>query len=184
LSLFPALLNLTGKWEKTVIDKLVVYNNGIQVETRAGTEESRRIIEELLGWGREKLGIAYGPKTVREWAYVNDLVFHSDVPLLVTGPLERLSQVVTGELSRILKEQLVYEPTGVNVGHDQLLRKYGRASFSIQRRAKVPLTSNKYFSEAPLPTKTHIALLEQFERDVAEMLNARLLASRSEQRLG
>lgn len=162
-----------GKLEKTVIDKLIVYNNGVQIETRAGTTESKRILEEILGWAREKFGIVYGPQTVREWAYVSNLTFCSDVPLLMTGPIERLARGITAEMSKILGQETVYQPTGFNVGHDQLLRKYSRAFFNIQRRAEVPLTSNKYYSESPLPTDIHLELLAQYEKDVAQMLNVR-----------
>jgi hypothetical protein len=167
-----------GKFDRTVIEKLIIFNNGLQVDTRAGTSESKRIIEGMLGWAREKFGIVYGPKTVREWGYVNNLTFRSDVPLLVTGPMERLSKSITKEMSEILGRETAYEPTGFSIGHDQLLRRYPRAYFTLQRRAEVPLTDNKYFSESPLPTETHISLLEQYEKDVAEMLNPRLLASR------
>jgi hypothetical protein len=83
---------------------------------------------------------------IERWAYVN----------------------ITSGISKIIGEELKYEPTGFNIGHDQLLQKYPRAFFTLQRRA-----------EAPLPTEIHLALLERCEKDVAEMLNPRLLASRS-----
>lgn len=168
-----------GKWEKTVIEKMVLYTDGLLVDTQAGTAESRRVLQGILAWAQDKFGIVYGPKTVREWAYVNNLTFRSDVPLLITGPIERLAKSITGEVSSLVGRETVYEPTGFNIAHDQLLRKHGRASFNIQRRAGVPFTDNKYYSEAPLQTETHIALLEQYEKDVAEMLNPRLLAARS-----
>jgi hypothetical protein len=168
-----------GKWNKVVIEKLVFYNDGLLVDTRSGTAESKRIIEELLVWAREKLRTIAGPEIVREWAYVSNLTFRSDVPLLVTGPIERLAKSITTEISKDTRRETVYEPTGFNIAHDQLLRKHARASFTLQRRAGIPLSDNRYYSEAPLPTETHIALLEQYERDVAEMLNPRLLAARS-----
>jgi hypothetical protein len=170
---------LVGRLGKTVIDRFIVYNNGVQVETHAGTEESKRILEELLVWSRDKFGIAYQSASVRRWAYVSGVTFRSDVPLLVTGPIERLARGITTEISRVLGEETVYQPTGFNVGHDLLLRKYPRAAFTLQRRAEVPLSDNKYFSEAPLPTEVHLALLAQYEKDVDEMLNPRSLAAQS-----
>jgi len=93
----------------------------------------------------------------------------------MTGPIERLAKGVSGEISKILGEEIVYEPHGFNVGHDPLLRKYGRAAFSIHHSVEVPLSDNRYFSEAPLPTETHLELLAQYEMDVAQMLNVRYL---------
>jgi hypothetical protein len=170
---------LSGKFDKTVIDRLVLYADGILIDTQAGTTESKRVLEALLDWTREKFGIVYGPEMVREWAYVNNLTFHSDVPLLITGPMERLAKAITADVTKSTGRELIYEPIGLNIGHDVSLRKHGKATFNIQRRLGVPFASNKYYSESPLQTDTHIALLEQYEKDVAEMLNPRLLAERS-----
>ena len=166
-----------GKLGKTVIDRLIVYNNGLQVETHAGTSESKRIMEEIFLWAKDKFGIVYGPDTVKQWAYVSTVTFRSDVPLLVTSPIERLAQAVTGHMSKLLEEEVVYRPISLSIGHDPLTRKYGRASFLLQKRGETPLSDNKYFSEAPLPTDTHLELLAQYEKDVAEMLTPRLLAA-------
>lgn len=168
-----------GKWGNVVVERLVFYTDGILLETKAGTDESRRIVLEILEWSREKLHTNFKPEIIREWAYVSNLTFRSDVPLLVTGPLERLAKGLTEEMAKFVLQPTVYEPIGVNLAHDQLLRKHARASFTLQRRAGVPFADNKYYSESPVSSAVHIALLEQYEKDVAEMLNPRLLASRS-----
>jgi hypothetical protein len=49
---------------------------------------------------------------------------------------------------------------------EQIPRKPLHAPFTIQRRAETAFAENKYFSEAPLPTNEHVALLETFEADV------------------
>lgn len=163
-----------GKLGETTIRRLIIYNACVQVETFDSTAESRRLIDVILGWARENFDISYqGESSVRNWAYISDVSFRSDVPLLLTGPIERLSRRITEEMSKILEAETVYQPAGFNIGHDPLLRRYGRAPFSIQRRAEALYTDNKYFSEAPLPTDVHLELLEQYERDVAQMLNVR-----------
>jgi hypothetical protein len=163
----------TGKLGELTIKKLILFPNGVQIDSIAGTEESRQAIRSILEWARDNFEIAYDENTIKEWGYVSDVTFRSDVPLLMTVPLERLSRSVTTEISKLLKLETVYQPTGITVGHDPLLRKYGRAAFTIQKRAEVPLTDNKYFSEAPLATDVHIELLRQYEKDVAQMLNVR-----------
>jgi hypothetical protein len=163
-----------GKLGDTAIRRLIIYNASVQVETVASTTESRRLIDVVLGWARENFDISYqGDSSVRSWAYISDVTFRSDVPLLMTGPMERLSRRITEEMSEILEAETVYQPAGFSISHDPLLRKYGRAPFTIQRRAEALYTDNKYFSEAPLPTDVHLELLEQYERDVAQMLNVR-----------
>lgn len=173
-----------GKWGNTVVDKLIIYSNGLQVETAVSTSESKRIIEELLVWSRDEFGSRYDPSIRIDWGYVSSFVIRSDVPLLYTSPLEKLSRRITAEISGILGQETPYHPTGFSIGHDPLMRKHGRASFTLQRRADVPFSENKYFTESPLPTEIHMSLLEQYEKDVAEMLNLPSPAGQSVRRLG
>lgn len=154
-----------GKVGSVTIDALILFNNGIQLDTHAGTTESRRILEEMLEWS-QKLGLSYTPGVTKRWAYVSALTFFSDVSILSTPPLDKLAERTSRALSEILGEGIVYQPAGQMVGHDPLVMKYGRASLTIQRRLDVPFADNKYFSEAPLPTDVHLNLLERFEADV------------------
>jgi hypothetical protein len=100
------------------------------------------------------------------WAYVSNLTFFTDVSILSTPALDNLAERVTHAMAEVVGNPVAYMPTIQTVGHDPLVLKFGRASFSIQKRLDVPFSDNKYFSESPLPTDVHISLLEQFEADV------------------
>lgn len=156
----------SGKAGKVIVDNLTLFNNGIQVDTHTGTAESKRIIEETLQWATEKLGFSYKPGFHIRWAYVSNLTFFTDVQVLSTPPLDNLAARVSDAMAKVVENPIAYVPIAQYVGHDPLTVKYGRASFSINRRLEVPFSDNKYFSEAPLPTDVHIGLLEQFEGDV------------------
>src|SRR5580704_16954500 len=39
-----------GKWGDVTIEKLVIYQNGLLVDTRVSTDESERILDEGLNW--------------------------------------------------------------------------------------------------------------------------------------
>ena len=56
----------------------------------------------------------------------------------------------------------------MNIGHDPLTRKNSIAGISIEHRANVKFSDNKFFSEAPLPTDLHIKFLQELEKDVME----------------
>ncbi len=155
---------LEGKRDDDVIWRLVIYNTGILLDTRSNTGLSQAIIEEALGWAKEKFGLTYNPGMVSRFAYVSNLTFYSDITLDMLNPaLKRLADRITSAVSEIHKQQIDYQPTSLLIQHDQLKRKSPLAAFTITPRAETPLSDHKYFSEAPLPTDLHWELLEEFE---------------------
>lgn len=149
------------------IDKLVVWDTLLTLETRVNTDVSKAVLEEILTWGQEELGLNYKPGAIKRFGYISDVTFFSDVPILDVNPAVRSLATKCGEeLSQIWMEPVKYEPFTVRVGHDPSSRKYPIASFSIEHRAETRFSENKYFSEAPLPTYLHWKLLEEFEMNM------------------
>lgn len=161
---------IEGQIDDKYIGKLVLWSSLIVVETRSSTSDSKKILEETLEWGASKFGLNYRPGMIKRFAYVSDVSFYSDIPLLsVSSALTNLSDKVSRAVSEIWQEHVQYEPVNLVAGHDPLSRKYGIAPFSVARRAEARFSENKYFSEAPLPTDMHIQFLEQFEKEVAAL---------------
>src|SRR4051812_2824213 len=50
-----------GKWDDTVIDKVVIYNTGIALDTRASTSRSEAILNEALSWLSDHIGLVSVP---------------------------------------------------------------------------------------------------------------------------
>jgi hypothetical protein len=158
----------SGKSGNWTIDKFVIFDSLLVLETRAGTTESKQIIEEMLLWGKDKFGLKYQPGMIRRFGYVSNLTFHTDVPILgePNSPLAKLALKTGSEVSKIWGETINYEPTLVSASLDPLTRKNPIAALSITRRAEHPFSEHKYYSESPLPTDLHLSLLEQYEADV------------------
>jgi len=161
---------LEGTLGKRTITKFVIWNNVLVLETRSSTDDSKQLIEEFLLWGREKFGLNYRPGMIRRFAYISDLTFYSDAPILRVSPLlDRIAEKATKVLTDVWQEPVHYEPIDLKVGHDPLTRKWGIAPFQITRRAETEFSANKYFSEAPLPTDLHLQLLEEYEAGILEL---------------
>ena len=155
----------------TVIQKFVIWDSLLVLETRSNTDDSKRILGEMLTWGADKFGLHYQPEMIKHFAYISDLSFYSDAPLLgLTSAAANLASKTSQALTDIWQEPIHYQPVNLQVGHDPTARKYAIAPFAISRRAEAKFSENKYFSEAPLPTDTHIALLEQYERDIVSAI--------------
>lgn len=156
-----------GKMGDVVIQKFTIWSNIVVVETRSNTNDSKKILDEALLWAAEKFGINYRSGMIKRFAYVSDLSFYSDAPILYISPaLATIANKTSEAVSEIWQEPVKYEPQRFDIGHDPTVRKYAIAPFSITRRAEARFSENKYFSEAPLPTDMHISILEEFEESI------------------
>ncbi len=158
----------TGRVGDKVIDVLKLFDGLVQVETHSNTSDSEKITEELLQWANKTFGLRLEVGMIRHWAYVNDVTFQADIPLLETAcsPLTKVAAQASRSLSEIWHENIEYQPIILSVGHNPGLRAHGIAPFTIQRRTETRFSENIYFSESPLPTDVHIKLLEEFEAGV------------------
>jgi hypothetical protein len=163
-----------GRIGNKVVQKLTIFNTLTTVETRSNTDDSKQILEEMLAWGAAKFGLNYKPGSIKHYAYISDLTFYSDVPLLGAACpfLVDLAAKTGAALTDIWQEPVTYHPANLAVAHDPLTRKNGIAPFVITHRAESKFSENKYFSEAPLPTNMHIAFLEEYEAGIKRMVEA------------
>lgn len=157
-----------GSSGETAIDQLVVYTYGILLDTRASTDKSKQILEEILVWASKEYGLAFKPQMARRWQFTSNVIFYSDVmPLAFPTQLLELSGRISHAVEQVMQEKLQYEPVTITFDYDALTRKHPLGGFSIQRRENTPFSEGKFFSAAPLPTETHIKLLEDFEKSLA-----------------
>jgi hypothetical protein len=162
----------SGKSGDRVIDLLALYTGIISLETLSSTADSRHVLEDVLKWGAEKLGLTYRPGMIRHWGYISQISFNSDFPLLssLSKPLQNLARKAGEAVSGFFGEALPYEASKVIVGHDPTARKNAIAGITIEHRIDVPFGENRFFSDAPLPTDLHIRFLEELEADALESL--------------
>jgi hypothetical protein len=163
----------SGRSDDKVIDLLTFYPGLITLETLSSTTDSRDVLENMLQWGKEELGLTYHDGMVRHWAYISQISFNSDFPLLshLSKPLHNLGLKTGQAVSAFFGENLPYEVAKVNVGHDPLSRSNAIAGVTIEHRSNTPFGENRFFSEAPLPTDLHIQFLKELEAEVLESMD-------------
>jgi hypothetical protein len=138
--------------------ELTIFNDGVVADTNASTQDCDEflvdITESLPG-----LGLSFDPDMIRRRIYLSQL--------LVKGSpqLNAISQKLNAfgkQLSEAVGHNSHFEFSAFEFWPDQtqVLRP---ANFSFQRKAGGPFSSDRYWSQAPLPTDKHLELLNELE---------------------
>ncbi len=150
-----------GKLDNINIERLTIFGTGIAVDTRSSTEDSEKVILDLLEVVRQSFGATVKPS--RELFY-SQVIFRSDLRLTTLHPvLIRIAQRVSGSVSRDLQQTVAFEPVSIVIHLDASQTKLNPGVFSIERRLEIPFSENSYFSQAPLRTAEHLELIQEFE---------------------
>lgn len=139
------------------IRELSVYGDGIVVETYSSTKASDAFIADLLSFATGQFRLKFDDGMLRNKIYVSNVVVSTDIDLdSINEKLARFAALLSKELGvsfRVGSLRLLTEP------------KNGRtAQFIFERRAGTNFDDNRYFAEAPLPTDTHLEMLDEFEK--------------------
>lgn len=158
---------LEGSINDVGIDKLTVWFNGIGVDVRSSTDDAKKTLEDSFEWLKKDAGLSYSPEMIKRWAYLSQITFYSDFELNTVHPaIANLSTKVSNAVSRIQGLDYQFQAISLALGFDRTTRQSPISDFSIQRRADTPFSEKKYFSQAPLPTNQHLALLGEFEAEL------------------
>lgn len=155
---------VSGKSGNRVIERVVIYNWGLTLDTTSSTTDSEELLDEALRWCTDNLRISYKPEMIKRKAYVSQITFYTDVPLLLLNPIlgsiaERLAKTVSSNL----RLPYVFGPRGIQISVDPEVQRIPVQVFSVERREGVPFADSKYFSAAPVQTDVHIELLSELE---------------------
>ncbi len=155
----------SGKAGDRVIEKVVIYNWGLTLETRSSTGDAEALLEEALNWATQSLRLNYKPEMIKRKTYVSHVTFYSDAPLLHANPIfDSIADKLTKMVSHNLKSSSTFQAAGIFLNADPLTQTIPVQMFSIERRQGVAFSEGKYFSAAPVPTDVHLELIEEFER--------------------
>jgi len=155
-----------GKLDALVIDKITVYPNGVVVDTRSSTDNSEKVLLDLLDIARQAFGANIKPV---QQNFVSQIIFRSDLRLTALNPvLGAVADTLTAKVSADMKQPFQFEPTAILIHADVSNTKIAPVVFSMERRVDVPFFQNTYFSNAPLRTADHIQVLKDFEKSLLD----------------
>lgn len=153
-----------GKFADGTIDQVQIFTHGMMVDTRLSTEASEKLLYSTLDWMKSELGLHFEERMIKRKGYGSQLTFESEMHLSKLNPVVgNIAEVISTKLSNAMGQEVKYEPTALLFNLDQSVSKLVPGAFSIERRAEVPFSDRKYFSNAPLGTHDHIEILKAFE---------------------
>ena len=146
------------KDDGTVIGlNVTVFSDGIWADTFSSTKDSEAFLEEALS-ELPALGFAFDQEMIRRKAYLSQVTVKCERALESLNPkltefADRLSSAVGGTRFNMYAIELWPDQTLV----------HKPANFSFQRKVGEPLESNRYWSQAGVPTEKHLELLQELE---------------------
>lgn len=153
----------TDSGDEIAIVSFKVFNDGLVVDTRASTTDADAFLHDVLTWGSENFGlVSYSEISIRTF-YVSEVNVYLDHPLSLIKP------ALTEFADSLADHNIGYGPfsfevSGIAFGQDPE-KAHGRATtFRLERVDTAPFSETRFYSVAPFPTDTHLALLEQLEK--------------------
>ncbi|HTT76779.1 MAG TPA: hypothetical protein VMF50_12470 [Candidatus Binataceae bacterium] len=145
-----------------VIDRFAIFNDGLVVDTASSTDDTDLFLDDLAQWAKTAIPkvSSSGPRY-----YVSQIEVKMK-PLEAYVPSFRpAGEKVTALLSTYGINVPRYEVSSVHLFFDQLGRIPPQpGQFFFERRANIPYDDNVWFSQAPVKTTDHVALLKGFEK--------------------
>lgn len=156
-----------GLWNDIPVEKMTIYNNGIMMDTRKGTDVSFRVVKEIFDWAVIEFGIVVPEYGLQKARFLNRFTFFSEALVSLGGsPISSLATSLSQQVAAITGQPRRYETIRIDLDFDRSEQTVPIAPLTIQRRITSSFDQNKFYTEAPLPTDVHISLIEQLEADV------------------
>jgi hypothetical protein len=132
-----------------------IFSDGLCAETYSSTKDSDEFLAEVLA-NLPDLGFAYEADMIRHRAYASQL------NVKCSKRLDALNPKLADFARRLSLAGTIFDFSAVEFWPDQT-RTLKPANFSFQRKIGDPHASDRYWSQAPLPTEEHLELLQEFE---------------------
>ena len=149
----------TGARKVPIMVGLNIYSDGWAADTMSSTDEATEFLNDLMKWLNDTYGLAV-PKE-RRVNYLSQIDFQSEMSLI---NLNRRLEAFAENLENLAKSAgKHYEVGSIQLWTEDIGKPGSSAPVKIERKISAPFSANHYFSQAPLPTKAHMELLNEFE---------------------
>lgn len=135
---------------------LKIYGDGLVIDSRSSTEENDRFLHDMLRHAARDLGLEYTSKMIHKRLYISELIVRIKDLIRLNPKLKTFTKKFSALLDKDFDISSISFSPELKPGEPP-------THFRLERRINTPFSEDKYFVSAPLQTKDHIKLLEEFE---------------------
>lgn len=139
--------------------ELGIYNDGLVGDTRADTDVSEALLDDVLSWLKKDYSYEY-PADIRK-QYVSKIYVQLNKSINTVNPkLEKFQKALDKKTPYV--GSLSFQVEGIQFASEQT-GPFAPPHFRIERMAKTPYDRNRYYSFAGLKTSDHLEMINLFE---------------------
>ena len=147
---------------RTVINQVKIYNNGILAEGAASTDEFYDFISDIVEWAAKDGGITVS-KTENIPVLYNSAL-HVELEINLAKYFDRMNRIgalIDEKLKSYGSTIPSFQMAGIMLQPD--MQGNAPTPFRFERLMNTPFESNLYFSASSLTTSDHLTVLTEFE---------------------
>lgn len=149
--------------QRPVVVSFAIYTDGIIAETQSSTDDSTDFLFAFSGSMKADHNLTL-PAEIRK-GFLSQVVVECQTPLAALNPkLDEFADSLGDALKPLDGQPRRFEVGGIGLWTEDIKKPIAPAAFRFERKWSVPFSSNHYFSEAQLETRTHLNLLDSLEQ--------------------
>jgi len=144
---------------------LEIYTDGMVASTSSSTNDSTVFLEDLASFALTK-GFSWPEQIGR--GFTSTVLVETKGNLLSINPqLQRISQFIESRLISKDGKPRRFQVAALNFWSEDLSKNFSPSPFKFERKIGENFEADIYYSEAPLQTDEHLALLEELENIIS-----------------
>ncbi len=145
--------------------KLSLFPDGVVAETWSSTTDSEDFLRDAMNWIRTEHGISLPTDRLVTTLYLSQLTVSMERKHgLVVSKLQALSDIVSRKMAESGRTNKGFVTGGFSLWATNWDENLAPAPYRFELKSGSKPGENRYFAAAPLPTDSHIEVLEEQER--------------------
>ncbi|HVA68380.1 MAG TPA: hypothetical protein VNF45_03650 [Candidatus Binataceae bacterium] len=158
--------------KRVAIDYLQIFSAGLSVATHSHSSESDFALEHIMNWSKSQFHFEF-EELKQGIGHSSQLEVRLEASLAKLFPLlSTVGDMIKQGLDDWWGFKPPYELINLNFWFDKTeFPAFAPPIFRLDRRDNIPFEQEVYYSEAPMSTDSHVAVLDKLERVCLEGLN-------------